>query len=644
MAVTTLHPTPAADGPAAPSFGSASDRPAPASLWRSRSLRRGSLVALLAAAAALFLWDLAASGYANSYYSAAVQAGSQSWKAFFFGSLDAGNSITVDKPPASLWLMALSVRIGAVLALTPVAVLMFRFNNPDALLTFLLALAAYATIRATERASARWLAGAGALVGLAFLTKMLQAFLVLPAFALVYLIAAPVPVRRRLLHLLAAFAAMVAAFGWWVAIVELVPESWRPYVGGSENNSVLDLVLGYNGLSRLFGGTGGGPGGAEGGASFGSVSGITRLFEGVSGGMVSWLIPAALVVGATALLVLRRAPRTSTARAGIIVWGGWLAATGLVFSFMAGIYHDYYTVALAPGIAGAVAVAGAVLWRARHTWLARIGLAVATGTTGLLGFVLLRQADGVYTMLSLPVLLASALAAAGLLLVGTLPRQVGGLVLGLALVAGLTGPTAYAIQTAVTPHSGSIVVAGPTRTQTLGAAASDGFGPGGGTMGPGPGVGSTGRGGAGAGGPGVVEASSEVAQLLRADGARYTWAAATVGSHSAAAYQLASQRAVMAIGGFSGGDASPTLAQFQAYVAAGKIHYFIVGGGPETAFAAPDGAPAGGAAPTGPTVLGPAGRGPGGSGSGAEIAAWVAENFTATSVDGVTVYDLAETA
>ncbi|MET1004525.1 MAG: glycosyltransferase family 39 protein, partial [Propionibacteriaceae bacterium] len=258
MATSTLNP---------PVLSPSVDEERPA--WTSRpAIRRGSFIALLVGTAVLYLWGLSASGYANSFYSAAVQAGSQSWKAFFYGSLDAANAITVDKPPASLWLMALSVRIfglsswsilapqallgvatvgvmyasvrrtaghwpailgGALLALTPAATLMFRFNNPDALLVFLLTLATYFTLRATERASGKWLVGAGVLIGFGFLTKMLQAFLVLPAFALVYLIAAPTTLRKRLLHLVAAFGAMIVSLGWWVAIVELVPASWRPY-------------------------------------------------------------------------------------------------------------------------------------------------------------------------------------------------------------------------------------------------------------------------------------------------------------------------------------------------------------------------------------------------------------------------------
>src|SRR6476469_1451805 len=217
-----------------------------ARLWRGPADEPGwarpSLIGLLVTTGVLYLWGLGASGWANSFYSAAVQAGSESWKAFFFGSSDAASSITVDKTPLSLWPMALSVRLfglstwsllvpqahegdaavallhaavrrttgsaaagllaGAVLALTPVAVLMFRFDNPDALLVLLLIGAAYATQRAVEATApggtgraVRWLALGGALVGLAVLTKMLQAFLVLPALALAYAVFAAVPWR-----------------------------------------------------------------------------------------------------------------------------------------------------------------------------------------------------------------------------------------------------------------------------------------------------------------------------------------------------------------------------------------------------------------------------------------------------------------
>ena len=174
---------------------------------------------------------------------------------------------------------------GTTLALTPVAVLMFRFNNPDALLVLLMVAAAYFVVRSLDKASARWLALAGVAIGFAFLTKMMQAFLVLPAFGLVYLIAAPTSLRRRLLHLLGALGAVIVSAGWYVALVELWPASSRPYIGGSTNNSLLELALGYNGLGRLLGGegNGGGGGGGGGNSGFGGSAGITRMFGTRSG-------------------------------------------------------------------------------------------------------------------------------------------------------------------------------------------------------------------------------------------------------------------------------------------------------------------------------------------------------------------------
>ena len=138
---------------------------------------------------------------------------------------------------------------------------MFRFNNPDALLVLLLTLAAYATLRAVENGRTRWMLLAGALVGLGFLTKQLQAFLVLPGLAAAYLIAAPVSWGRRIRDGLLAVGAMVLAAGWWVALVELVPASMRPYIGGSQTNSFLELTFGYNGLGRLTGSETGSVGG-----------------------------------------------------------------------------------------------------------------------------------------------------------------------------------------------------------------------------------------------------------------------------------------------------------------------------------------------------------------------------------------------
>ncbi|WP_375433449.1 ArnT family glycosyltransferase [uncultured Friedmanniella sp.] len=693
MSSPTLY-SPAAAGPpstvepSSPASGRSGASAVVPARTRTGSLgRRLSLALLLVATAVLYLWHLSASGYANSFYSAAAQAGSESWKAFFYGSLDAGNAITVDKPPASLWLMALSVRAfglsswsilvpqallgvatvgvlyasvrrtcsrvglagspstghaagliaGALLAVTPVATLMFRFNNPDALLVFLLTLATYVTLRATEKASGRWLVLGGVLVGFAFLTKMLQAFLVLPAFVLVYLIAAPTTVRKRFVHLLAAFGAMIVSLGWWVAILELVPASLRPYVGGSTNDSILDLVIGYNGLGRILGreastilGTSAGQGGMFG------VPSVTRLFDDVSGGMVSWLLPAALLLAVLGIVLRGRLPRTDPVRAALVVWTGWLLVTASTFSFMQGTYHDYYTVALAPAIAAVVAIGGHVLWTRRATRTARIGLTVTMAVTTGWAVVLLGRATGGYETLRWPVLAVGVLATTGLLVSHRLPRLLATVVLALSVVGAGAGPVAYAVNTAATPHSGGIVTAGPVSGGGFGGGAAGrgqgrgrvngqqpggvpggGTAPGGGTFPGGGGFPSGGQTGRSQGGGGVGESatvSTELKTLLSTDADRYRWVAATTGSQGSATYQLATELPVMAIGGFTGSDPSPTLAQFQSYVAAGHIHYYVGGGN--------RGGPGGG------------------DGTATEIASWVESQFTATSVGGVQVYDL----
>ncbi|UQS23363.1 glycosyltransferase family 39 protein [Amycolatopsis thermalba] len=261
---------------------------------------------------------------------------------------------------------------GAAFALTPVAVLMFRFNNPDALLVLLLLAGAYCTVRATEKASGKWLALADVAIGFAFLTKMMQAFLVLPAFALVYLVAAPASVRRRVLHLLGALVAVVVSAGWYVALVELWPASARPYIGGSTTNSLLELALGYNGLGRIFGGDGNMGGG---GTGFGGRTRVFRMFGSAFGTEISWLLPAAVLGLVAGLWFTRRAPRTDRTRLSLLRWGGWLVVTAGVFSFMSGTVHPYYSVALAPAIAALIAIAGRALWRARANSSARAVLA-----------------------------------------------------------------------------------------------------------------------------------------------------------------------------------------------------------------------------------------------------------------------------
>ncbi|MDQ1571743.1 MAG: hypothetical protein QOF79_2417 [Actinomycetota bacterium] len=619
---------------------------------------RPALLGLLLVTGILFLWNLSESGWANSFYSAAVQAGSSNWEAFFYGSSDAANSITVDKPPASLWLMALSVRLfglssfsillpealmgvatvavvygtvrrsfsartallaGAALALTPVAALMFRFNNPDALLVLLLSLATYFTVRGIESGKIRWVLWAGAMIGLGFLTKQLQAFLILPALAGVYLVAAPGTVWRRVWHSLLALLAVIVSAGWWVAIVELVPASMRPFIGGSQTNSFLELTFGYNGFGRLTGSETGsvtpGGAGATTGGQWGST-GITRLFDNEIGGQITWLVPAALVLMVVAFFLLR-GPRGNLKRATLMLFSGWLLITGLAFSFMAGIFHAYYTVALAPAVAAVVAIGASVLWSRREEAWAKLLSAIVVLGTVTWAFVLLGEAGSWLPWLKWVVLVLGLAGAVLIMLPGRSKRMLGATI-ATVLAASLLAPAAYTIQTVLTAHSGSIVTAGPVVAGGMGGGGG-GFGGGrGGFAGQGgaPTAGGTGAANAGGMGGSFINSGTvgtAIAALLEVNASDYTWVAAAVGSDSAASYQLATQNAVMPIGGFNGSDPAPTLAEFKAYVAAGEIHYFVGGSARQSN---------------------------GGSSSASSIAAWVATNFTAQTVDGTTLYDL----
>ncbi|MFI5875848.1 ArnT family glycosyltransferase [Streptomyces sp. NPDC051445] len=712
-------PCPDARETAVPAPGSGEPKqPLHRRLWRGRPedprWARPAFLALLAATLLLYLYNLNASGYANSFYSAAVQAGSVSWKALFFGSLDAGNAITVDKPPASLWPMALSVRVfglntwailvpevlmgvgsvavvyasvrrrfsagagliaGAVLALTPVAALMFRFNNPDAMLALLMAVACYAVARALEDGRTKWLVWAGVAIGFAFLAKTLQAFLILPPLAIVYAVCAPVSVKKRFGQLAVATAALIVSGGWWVAIVELWPAASRPYIGGSQNNSFLELTFGYNGLGRLNGEETGSVGGGGGGGNTGQwgETGWDRMFNSEIGGQISWLLPAALVLLVGGLVATRKLGRSSTTRGLFLVWGGALLITTVVFSYMAGIFHQYYTVALAPYLAAVIGMGAGLLWEKRSEIWASLTLAASVVAAAAWSYVLLNRTPDYLPWLKWLVLVGGLAAALGLIFAGRINRRLALAAASVGLVAALAGPAAYTVSTLQEGHTGSIVTAGPAGASMMGGGPGGrgGFGggpggrtqngntpnqgqgrnqqgggtggfPGGGMPGQnqqngnggtqgqgqnqqgGPG-GRTGDGGGMGGGGGVggllngASVTDEAKKLLEADSGEYTWAAAAIGAQNAASYQLATGDAVMAIGGFNGTDPSPTPAQFKQYVADGRIHYFISSG-------------SGG------------GMSGGSDGTSSQITSWVEANFKKVTVGSATFYDLTQKA
>jgi len=614
--------------------------PSPASAPRlpGPTWQRIALGVLLVATAITYLWNITINGMGNQFYAGAAQAGSKNWEALLFGSVDPHNFITVDKPPVSQWVMGLSGQIfgfssasmlvpealmavgtvallygavrrisgptagllaGAAFALTPVVALMFRYNNPDAVMVLLMMCGAYCTVRATEWAGARWIVLAGAALGFAFLAKMLEGLMIAPAIGLTYLLVAPTSLRRRLAHLVAAIAASLLSAGWFVALTLLWPASSRPYLAGSTDNNFMNLVIGYNGLARILGRSHAGGSGPDGpdvprdvGAWFGSGRqnpGVTRLFTGEFGLEIGWLIPAALLGLVFVLVVRRRAPRTDLIRGGAILFGGWLLVDGLVLSYMAGTVHPYYCLSVAPAVVALVAIGGREMWRARRSIIGRTCLAAMVLTTAGWSWWLIDH-NGHWAPELGWVVLAGAVGATLTLLVAlaaTDRQRLAAVALVVAVLFAGAGSAAYAFATIGQSHSGGMAQVGPAAKSRSGAGERPG--------------------------QGRSADNPQLDSVLKATDTR--WAAAVNGSSEAASLELATNTAVMAIGGFSGTDPVPSLAQFQADVARHEVGYYIA----------------------------PASQdGPGRGRQHADITDWVAANFPAKTVGSATVYELTD--
>jgi 4-amino-4-deoxy-L-arabinose transferase-like glycosyltransferase len=611
-------------------------------------------VALLAGV--LGFWGLTRNGYANTYYSEAAQAASRSWTAWITNALDVSGSDSLDKGPLSNMVMGLSGRllgfssfsmllpealagVGSVLvlhnlvkrtlghraaivaalmlALTPIVVAMTRFNNPDAILLLTEIAAAWALVRALESGRTRHLLLCGLFVGLAFNTKMLEAYLVVPGLVLTYLIAGPPKLGRRLAQLTAAGAAMFSVSFVWYGAMMLLPAADRPWVGDTTDNSWFSLIFGANGFSRVSGSEGG-PGGG-----FGGATGPLRLFDSIVGGQIAWLIPLAIGGLGLGVWTRRKAQRTDLARSAYILWGGWGIVSWAIFSFQAGIFHPYYTTLLAPAVAVLAAGGLVVAWdRARRSvvWAAVLGLAL-TGTA-VLGDVLLGRAAGFVTWLG-PVAIALAAAGGGALVIARLRpaagrpavvRRLAGFAIVAGLVGVLAGPTAYSVATVSRTITGSNPLAGPASADSgiggFGGGPRGGGGrPGAGARGFGPppgaagfptgaaratgtapptgtgrptgraGRGGFGQAGAGGGPGGGGSVSSAVVKYLEAHqgGAKYLVAA--VGSQTAASVSLATGKNVVDMGGFMGSDPAPTLAGLKSLISSGQLHYVLLDSG-----------------------------------------------------------------
>jgi 4-amino-4-deoxy-L-arabinose transferase-like glycosyltransferase len=601
------------------------------------------LVALLAGA--LTLWGLTRNGYANTYYAEAAQTASHSWTAWLTNAVDASGSVSVDKGPLSNMLMGLSGRlfgfsslsmlvpealcgIGSVLllhgtvrrtlgpraailaalmlALTPIFVAISRFNNPDALLVLMEVAAAWALVRALESGRTRHVLLCGLLIGLAFNVKMLQAYLVVPALALTLLIAGSGRLRRRVAQLVGAGGVMIAVSFAWYGTMMLIPASDRPWVGDTTDNSWFTLIFGANGVSRVSG-SAGGPGG---GAGFGGSPGPLRLFNTALGGQIAWLLPLAVCGLALGLWSRRGAPRTDLQRSAYVLWGGWAVVSWAVFSFSSGIFHPYYTSALAPALAVLAAAALVLLWdRAGRSRRWAVALAACMIGTAALAALLLARASGLPSWLA-PLAVALSLLAAAAVLARQLPagrrpargRMLARVALASGLLAILAGPAAYSVATVGTSLSGSNPLAGPAGANVGGlggprdAAGSRGslaalslsaarprLGTLGATFrspaGSASGAATDGRGGATL----SAAATRTIVAYLETHQGAARYMAAAVGSSTAAQLALASGRDVVDVGGFAGGDPSPSRAALKRMIASGELHYVLLagpGGGP----------------------------------------------------------------
>ena len=361
---------------------------------------RVALAVVMALSAFLNLYRLdqiGINGIGNPYYAAAIQSMLTSAHNWFYLSIDPAGFVSLDKPPLAFWIQAASAGLfgfrglslllpeaiagivsvyvlyrlvrrtqsewasllaALTLAVTPISVVTQRNNAPDALLILVLLLAAWALSRAVARGSRRWLSVMAVLVGIAFNVKMLQMLLVVPTLVVLYLAAAPWSWRIKLLNACVAILVALLVSAPWVLAVELTPPAQRPYVGGSVNNTVTDLIFGYNGIARLWG---------EDFTYYSGTPSPVRLFNDKLGGQVSWLLPFALVGLIASMWQVRQSRADTHARKhALILWTTWLLVQLIYFS-IATFFHRYYLAMLAPAIAALVGLGVNALWTAWRT-------------------------------------------------------------------------------------------------------------------------------------------------------------------------------------------------------------------------------------------------------------------------------------
>lgn len=547
-------------------------------------------------AGVLFLVNLTANGYANEYYSAAAWAGSKDWTAWLFSAVDPENFLATDKPPLSTMVMGLSVRAfglsplaillpqalmgvatvvvlmatirrslgrtagviaGIVMATTPVSVVIFRYNNPDALLTLLLVCSAYALTRALEGGRHQWLLLSGLLVGLGFEAKALQAFIVLPGFALTYWAAGRGDNRQRIRGLAIAAGAVAIAGSWWLLLVELTPPASRPNLDGSTRNSAIHLVLAQNGIGRFF--SGADPEDDQRVTTsvefFVGEPGPGRLFNNQFAGQVAWLLPLALGALAAGVVGMRARGSDLLQHAPLVLWGSWLVTHVIALSVMGGAIRTYYAVTMVPALAALVAYGLTRPQRPTSSIYHRIVLPGLLVGSGVLSAVILLR-----TPSFLPgVWLIPLISAAGAALFVALQRRLNvrsEVIAIVALIPLLVGPIAYSANSVLTPSSGGLVSAGPDTALRERPAA---------------------------GSPlraikcvdiGALDTETEAVILREAENRR--WAVGVCGALNASTLQLRYQVPAMGLGGYFGDGGYPTLEAVQRAVREGEVTHFLM--------------------------------------------------------------------
>ncbi|HTX00426.1 MAG TPA: glycosyltransferase family 39 protein [Acidimicrobiales bacterium] len=558
------------------------------------TVRHWVFLAVIAALAGLsYAWQLG-SDPLEPYYAAAVRSMSQSWHDFAFGAFDPAGTITLDKLPGAFWVQALSVRAfglhnwsivlpqavegvltvlvlyravqrlagptaglvaALVLAASPAVVALDRGNISDSLMILFLVLAADALSGAVRNGSSWRLAAAGVFVGLAFQAKMIEAWMVLPALGLAYLLAGPGRTGRRLVQLAVAGAAVAVVSLSWMTAVQLVPASQRPYVDGSHDNSTYAQVFVYNGFGRFGDQT---PLQLLAGQSIGHLSfpnpppAADRLLQGDLGRDTGWLLPGALVVAAGGVVLRRRRPRGDPLRACLVLWGAWLVTLWVVFSAISTI-NAYYTAALAPPVAGILGAGfAAVLEEQRGSPARRLVLAVVVaGSAGYAAWLLPSGAGRHVPGWLAPLTIAAGIGA--LALAGASLWRRDGVVFRAALAAGLAVGVlvpAAASAVLVDQHEGAF----DTPFEPAGEAA------------------------------GIdalfvripVQVAATIPKLEAVQrGAPYLLAVDS--SAVASVFIYASGREALPIGGFDGTIPSPTLQQIETDVRLGRFHLVLAG-------------------------------------------------------------------